>query len=90
MIGSEDYEADGYNEHEDYPDIYELEDRISDLESNPNRGNHIAYDSCLSIGLYTPGLVLAMILSYDANHSIFLALWHGFLSWGYVIYRILF
>jgi hypothetical protein len=32
------------------------------------------------------GSALAMILSYDRNHSILFAIFHGILSWFYVIY----
>lgn len=32
------------------------------------------------------GGCLAMVLSYSVNHSILWAIFHGFLSWGYVIY----
>jgi hypothetical protein len=35
------------------------------------------------------GSALAMILSYDKNHSILWAIIHGILSWFYVIYRII-
>jgi hypothetical protein len=37
----------------------------------------------------TFGSALAMILSYDKNNSILLAIIHGILSWFYVIYRII-
>ena len=40
--------------------------------------------------LYLPGLVLAMILSYTASQSILKTIIHGYLSWGYVIYRLIF
>jgi hypothetical protein len=33
------------------------------------------------------GTALAMILSFQLNHSILWALVHGVLSWFYVIYR---
>lgn len=32
------------------------------------------------------GGVLAMIVSYSVNHSIWWAILHGFCSWGYVVY----
>lgn len=32
------------------------------------------------------GCVLAMILSWDRNHSILYALLHGIFSWGYVLF----
>jgi len=36
----------------------------------------------------TGGSVLAMIISYDVNHSVLYAILHGFCSWGYVIYHL--
>lgn len=36
---------------------------------------------------FTMGGALAMIISYSLNHSIGWAIWHGILSWFYVIYR---
>ena len=33
------------------------------------------------------GCALAMIISYGINHSIGWAIWHGILSWFYVIYK---
>lgn len=32
------------------------------------------------------GTCLAMVISYNGNHSIFWAIIHGILSWLYVIY----
>ncbi|MFY9141597.1 hypothetical protein [Sulfuricurvum sp.] len=32
------------------------------------------------------GTALAIVISYDHNHSILWAILHGFLSWFYVIY----
>jgi len=40
---------------------------------------------CLT-ALYTPGMVLAMIISWSLNHSILWALLHGWASWLYVGY----
>lgn len=42
-----------------------------------------------SIGGFTLGTVVAVALSWGANHSILWAIIHGFLSWIYVIYYIL-
>jgi len=39
--------------------------------------------ACYGIGL---GGALAMILSWEVNHSILWAIAHGFCSWIYVIY----
>ena len=36
------------------------------------------------------GSALAMVISYNANHSILWAIIHGILSWLYVIYFALF
>lgn len=36
------------------------------------------------------GTALAVVISYDHNHSIFWAILHGFLSWIYVGYAGLF
>jgi hypothetical protein len=35
------------------------------------------------------GSALAMILSYDRNHSILYAIVHGLCTWFYVLYRVL-
>jgi len=35
------------------------------------------------------GVVLAMILSWSANHSLLWVIIHGFFSWLYVIYWVL-
>ena len=34
------------------------------------------------------GVVMAMIMSYSVNESVWYALLHGFLSWIYVIYKL--
>ena len=44
-------------------------------------------DGC---GCTTIGVVIAVMLSWEANHSILWAIIHGFLSWFYVIYNVLF
>jgi len=36
------------------------------------------------------GVVIAVALSWRANHSIFWAIVHGFFDWLYVIYYIIF
>jgi len=33
------------------------------------------------------GVVIAMILSFDRNHSILWMIWHGLCGWIYAIYR---
>jgi len=40
---------------------------------------------CLTT-IYTPGMILAMIISWEANRSILWALLHGWCSWAYVAY----
>lgn len=35
------------------------------------------------------GVVLAVVISYTANESVWWAMWHGFLGWFYVIYRMI-
>lgn len=35
------------------------------------------------------GALLAAIISYDHNHSVFYAILHSFCSWGYVIYHLI-
>jgi hypothetical protein len=42
-----------------------------------------------SIGI-TLGGILAIVISYTANHSILWAILHGIFGWFYVIYFILF
>ena len=74
---------------DDDPSIEDLESRIEYLENNQIQTSGNTHNSCMAL-LYIPGLVLAMILSYDFNQSIFWAILHGCLSWGYVIYRVLF
>ena len=37
----------------------------------------------------TMGSTLAMVISWDTNHSILWAIIHGFLSWIYVLYHAL-
>ncbi len=41
-------------------------------------------------GGFSLGTVIAVALSWSANHSILWAIVHGFLSWLYVIYYFLF
>ena len=46
--------------------------------------NESCNGGCLGIGI---GSALAMILSFQLNHSILWAILHGIFSWFYVIYR---
>ncbi|MDE5977113.1 MAG: CAAX protease family protein [Turicibacter sp.] len=39
---------------------------------------------------YNLGMMIAVVVSFSQNHSIFWAIIHGFLGWFYVIYKILF
>lgn len=41
-------------------------------------------------GGFSLGTVIAVALSWSANHSILWAIFHGFCSWLYVIYYFLF
>jgi hypothetical protein len=45
-----------------------------------------ARDNSASVGI-SMGSALAMILSYDRNHSILWAILHGLCTWFYVVYR---
>jgi hypothetical protein len=45
-----------------------------------------ARDNSASVGI-SMGSALAMILSYDRNHSILYAILHGLCTWFYVLYR---
>jgi hypothetical protein len=38
----------------------------------------------------TFGTALAITISYNANHSVLWAIFHGLLSWIYVIYHVIF
>lgn len=75
-------------DNNDYSDIdlEDLENRIENLENNQN--NSTNYSGAILV--YVPGLVLAMILSYTTNQSIPWTIFHGYLSWVYVVYNILF
>jgi hypothetical protein len=42
------------------------------------------------IGGFSLGTLIAVALSWSANHSILWAIIHGFLSWFYVIFYFLF
>ena len=39
---------------------------------------------------YNLGMMLAVLISYTAHHSILWAIIHGLLGWFYVIYKIIF
>lgn len=49
------------------------------------RGFFVRSGGATRVGL-TMGSTLAMVISWDANHSILWALVHGLLSWIYVLY----
>lgn len=38
----------------------------------------------------TFGTALSMVISYDHNHSVLWAVFHGLTSWFYVIYHLVF
>jgi hypothetical protein len=69
-------------------DADELEARLEQIEAQlrvPFRRNWITELLTVSFGF---GSTLAMVLSYNLNHSILWAIVHGVCSWGYVIYRL--
>lgn len=39
---------------------------------------------------YNLGMMIAVVVSYSANHSVLWAIIHGLLGWFYVIYKIIF
>ncbi|WP_198157374.1 hypothetical protein [Candidatus Nucleicultrix amoebiphila] len=49
----------------------------------------IKYDKYVRYGI-SFGSALAMVISYDKNHSVLWAILHGFFSWLYVLYYVLF
>lgn len=51
------------------------------------RRNHVyvKYGSSITLGSF-----FAVCLSWDANHSIFWAIFHFFCSWWYVLYWLMF
>lgn len=54
---------------------------------------HIVFGSVFGEALKTGvsfGSVLAIVISYTANHSVLWAIIHGILSWLYVFYYLLF
>lgn len=82
-------EEDFYSFDKESTNLEDLESRIEALEDGQSSSNDSNYNNCVVL-MYFPGLVLAMILSYTVNQSILWAIIHGFLSWGYVIYRLFF
>ena len=38
----------------------------------------------------TIGAIIAVVMSWEANHSILWAVLHGIFSWFYILYRVLF
>jgi len=48
-------------------------------------------DGCLGClaAPYGLGSALGVVLSWDANHALLWAIFHGFLSWLYVIYYVI-
>lgn len=57
------------------------------LNENKSEGNKLKDNSAIREGI-SFGTCLAMIISYTAWKSIPWAIFHGFLSWFYVIYYI--
>jgi hypothetical protein len=85
---TENYDYTDYSSENSYPELEDLESRIEDLENNQDQSSGGDYSGAILI--YIPGLVLAMILSYTVNHSILWAILHGYLSWFYIIYNVIF
>ena len=44
-------------------------------------------DSATSVGI-SLGSAMAMILSFELNHSVLWMVFHGVCSWSYVIFRV--
>lgn len=59
----------------------DLEDDDEEDDSSSSGG-----EAGCAVVLYTPGMILAMIISWEMYHSIFWAIIHGYCSWAYVIY----
>jgi hypothetical protein len=85
------YDEDG----EDYSKRIPIDERLDDIE----RKLEEIEDSCNSgnngnlvflLFFYFPGLFLAMMMSYMSNHSILWAIFHGYCSWVYVVYKYFF
>jgi hypothetical protein len=83
------------NDGEDYSKRIPIDERLDDIErkleeieDSCNSENNYNF-GCL-LFLYLPGLCLAMIMSYISNHSILWAIFHGYCSWGYVVYKYFF
>lgn len=53
-------------------------------------GEHSSNSSSSGCGCGTIGCVIAIILSWEANHSILWAIIHGIFNWFYVIYYMIF
>lgn len=69
--------------------IEELEGRIEELESEKSEKQGSESDSgCLAFP-YSVGAALAVVISWETNHSVLLGLLHGLLSWIYVVYALL-
>ena len=57
--------------------------------SSPNKGGlPVDKDSATSVGI-SLGSAMAMILSFELNHSVLWMVLHGVCSWFYVIFRVL-
>jgi tetrahydromethanopterin S-methyltransferase subunit G len=65
--------------------IQGLEERVEALETELERKVEQAPGNAISVG-YVMGVALAMILSWSKNASILWCIFHGLLSWIYVIY----
>lgn len=71
--------------------VEELELKIEELETESQQQRKQGSDSdsgCLAFP-YSVGAALAVVISWETNHSVLLGLLHGLLSWVYVIYALI-
>lgn len=91
MNDEADYDADE-PDYDSESRIDELEGRVDDLESEEGQTQGRKYggsdSGCLAFP-YSVGAALAVVISWEANHSVLLGLLHGLLSWVYVVYALI-
>jgi hypothetical protein len=60
---------------------------MADDEVRPAKNRSAAVQT--GVSLFTcVGVAVAVQISWSINHSIGWAIWHGFLNWIYVVYRL--
>jgi hypothetical protein len=69
-------------------DLEDLESRVSDLENAVEKNGSGSGAGC-GAAFYSLGATLAVVISWEANHTVLWAVLHGFLSWFYVIYELI-